>query len=411
MPASYSLFELNEYIRRIIALNFTESIWIHAEIAQIKEVKGNVYIDLIQHDSSSGDITAQMAANIWYKPYLFIKNKLGSLLPSILCQGSQVLLKVQVEFNERYGLKLIVEDVDPSYTIGQMEMNRTKILEQLKSQGWLDINKQIRLPKVFQKIAVISSENAAGYIDFINHMHSNAFGYQYKITLFQAAMQGQRTEKEVCQALEAIENNHQSFDCILIIRGGGSKMDLAWFDNYNIGITVGKSSIPVITGIGHDIDSTVTDIVAHTSLKTPTAVAAFIIDHNAAFEGDIINMMERMGHLIRRSVRQYEYRMTSLTKMLSSIPQEKVNNRNLLLQFKTQQLASAVQIQISKQKEKLQNTMANIALLQPHNVLKRGYAIVHQEGAVITRAAGFSQAKVTDIEFFDHKVQIKPNEK
>ena len=411
MPASYSLFELNEYIRRIIALNFTEPIWIHAEIAQIKEVKGNVYIDLIQHDNTSGDITAQMAANIWYKSYLFIKNKLGSLLPSILCQGSHVLLKVQVDFNERYGLKLIVEDVDPSYTIGQMEMNRTKILEQLKSQGWLNVNKQIRLPRVIQRIAVISSENAAGYIDFINHIHSNTFGYQYKITLFQAAMQGQRTEKEVCQALEDIQNNHQSFDCILIIRGGGSKMDLAWFDNYNIGIAVGKSSIPVITGIGHDIDSTVTDMVANTSLKTPTAVAAFLIDHNAAFEGDIINMMERMGHHIRRSVRQYEYRMTSLTKMLSSIPQEKVNNFNLVLQFKNQQIASAVQMQISKQKEKLQNSLANIALLQPQNVLKRGYAIVHQEGAIVTRAAGYSHAKVTDIEFFDHTIQIKHHEK
>lgn len=411
MPASYSLFELNEYIRRIIALNFTEPVWIHAEIAQIKEVKGNVYIDLVQHDEASGEITAQMAANIWFKSYLFIKNKLGSLLPSVLCQGSHVLIKVQVEFNERYGLKLVVEDVDPSYTIGQMEMNRTKILEDLKKQGWLDVNRHIRLPKVMQRIAVISSENAAGYIDFINHLRSNNFGYLFNVTLFQAAMQGQRTEKEVCEAIETIMCAHTRFDCIIIIRGGGSKLDLAWFDNFNIGVAIGKSKMPVITGIGHDIDSTVADIVAHTSLKTPTAVAGFLIDHNASFETEMTIMMERIGHLARKAVKQYEYNMTALTRMLASIPQEKVNNRHLQLQFKTQQIRSLVLHKLWQQKEKLENVTERISLLQPRNVLKRGFAIIRQDGAIVGRASGFNKYKQTEIEFFDNTIQIATNEK
>jgi exodeoxyribonuclease VII large subunit len=204
---------------------------------------------------------------------------------------------------------------------------------------------------------------------------------------------------------------HNKYDCIIIIRGGGSKLDLAWFDNYNIGVAIGKSRIPVITGIGHDIDSTVADIVAHTSLKTPTAVAGFLIDHNASFEAEISIMMERIGHLARKVVKQYEYNMTALTRMLASIPQEKVNNRHLQLQFKTQQIRSVVLHKLWQQKEKLESITGRISILQPRNVLKRGFAIIHQDGAIIGRASGFNVHKQTEIEFFDNSIKIAPDEK
>ena len=203
MPASYSLYELNEYIRRVVALNFPEPIWVHCEIAQIKEVRGNVYLDLIQHDEGSDEIKAQISANIWYKSYLFLKNKLGALLPSLLSQGTNVSLKVQVEFSEKYGMKLIIEDIDPAYTIGQMEMKRQKILQQLTDEGLLHLNKLTDLPRVIQKIAVISSPNAAGYIDFINHLQGNSYGYKYAVQLFETALQGLNTERlcwyTICQ--------------------------------------------------------------------------------------------------------------------------------------------------------------------------------------------------------------------
>ncbi|MBP9055102.1 MAG: exodeoxyribonuclease VII large subunit, partial [Saprospiraceae bacterium] len=162
MPSSYSLYELNEYIRRVIALNFAEPIWVNAEISQIKEVRGNVYMDLVYHDDQTNEIKAQISAGIWFKSYLFLKNKLGALLPSLLSEGTHVLLKVQVEFTERYGMKLIVEDIDPSFTIGQMEMNRQKILQKLFDEGLTHQNKLTKLPPVIQRIAVISSDNAAG---------------------------------------------------------------------------------------------------------------------------------------------------------------------------------------------------------------------------------------------------------
>ena len=284
MPSSYSLYELNEYIRRVIALNFAEPIWVNAEISQIKEVRGNVYMDLVYHDDQTNEIKAQISAGIWFKSYLFLKNKLGALLPSLLSEGTHVLLKVQVEFTERYGMKLIVEDIDPSFTIGQMEMNRQKILQKLFDEGLTHQNKLTKLPVVIQRIAVISSDNAAGYIDFINHLSQNPYGYQFKTTLFRASLQGQNTEREVCQALNDISEDASKYDCTVIIRGGGSKLDLAWFDNFNIGARIAKSPIPVMTGIGHDINATVADTVAHTTLKTPTAAADFIISHNICFE-------------------------------------------------------------------------------------------------------------------------------
>ena len=410
MHSSYSLFELNEYIRRVIALNFAEPIWVTCEIAQIKEVRGNIYLDLVQHDNKTDEITAQISGNIWYKTFLFLQNKLGSLLPSILAQGTQVMLKVQVEFNEKYGIKLIIEDIDPSFTIGQMEMKRQKIIQQLKDEGYIELNKLLKLPRVIQHIAVISSSNAAGYIDFTNHLHSNIYGYEYKVTLFQVSLQGLNTEKEVCSALQSIHDFSQNYDCIVIIRGGGSKPDLAWFDNYNIGTAIAKSRLPVITGIGHDIDSTVADIVANISIKTPTAVADFVVENNLGFETSIIETAGWISKLSRQLIKQHEVNLAGISQILKLLPTDILRQYYSKLDITSQKILLATKNKLKHNHQLLDLAAKQLALSDPVNILKRGYTIIRQDGKVITRSKLFNKEKSIEIQFSDNTIKIPDNE-
>ena len=411
MPSSYSLYELNEYIRRVIALNFAEPIWVNAEISQIKEVRGNVYMDLVYHDDQTNEIKAQISAGIWFKSYLFLKNKLGALLPSLLSEGTHVLLKVQVEFTERYGMKLIVEDIDPSFTIGQMEMNRQKILQKLFDEGLTHQNKLTKLPAVIQRIAVISSDNAAGYIDFINHLSQNPYGYQFKTTLFRASLQGQNTEREVCQALNDISEDASKYDCTVIIRGGGSKLDLAWFDNFNIGARIAKSPIPVMTGIGHDINATVADTVAHTTLKTPTATADFIINHNMDFEAKIIETTNWITQLAGRYLRQHELMLGQTNQMLSMLPMEKIKNQHLNIDNRFNQLITLAKNKLRKHQDQITFADKQMEILQPSNMLKKGYTILRQNAVVVSRLQAFDKNGKTEIEFFDGKLELNTTDK
>lgn len=410
MRTSYTLYELNEYIKRVIALNFAEPIWISCEISQVKEVRGNVYLELVHHDEGSDEVKAQISANIWYKSFLFIKNKLGALLPSLLKEGTHVLLKVKVEYNERYGIKLIIEDIDPAFTIGQMEMNRQKILQRLHDEGLVGQNKEIKLPGVIQKMAIISSENAAGYIDFINHLRNNRFGYFFQTTLFPSAMQGQNTEREVCQSLRQIEESRHHFDIIVIIRGGGSKLDLAWFDNYNIGSMISRSSLPVITGIGHDIDSTVSDIVAHTTLKTPTAVADFVIQHNSEFEADIQQILHLISQWAQQVVKQNQLSLQNIHQQLMWIPKDHMRKHELRVAQTYQTICQEAMMRIRRQQEKLQLIEKELLFSDPGHILKKGYAIIRQNGQIKTSSESFSTQEDFNIQFTDKTIKIKVNE-
>jgi exodeoxyribonuclease VII large subunit len=409
MPASYSLYELNEYIRRVVALNFTEPIWVSCEISQVKEVRGNVYLDLVHHDDKSKEITAQISANIWYKSFLFLKNKLGELLPSLLKEGTHVLIKVQVDFNERYGMKLVIEDIDPAFTIGQMEMNRQKIIQRLTDEGLMGLNKYKKLPSVVSKIAIISSETAAGYIDFMSHIRDNSYGYAIQTTLFNAALQGQNTERDVCSVFDQIAERTEEFDCILIIRGGGSKLDLSGFDSYNIGAKIGKCAIPVITGIGHDIDSTVADISAFQSLKTPTAVADFIIEHNFIFETRVVETTYWIAQIGRQVFRQKEMALVQTMQILRILPTEILKQQNVNVSNIQLQIHQSIKQLLRHQAQKLELADEKISLLNPKNILQRGYAIVRQDGKVVKKAVDINTNNSINIEFFDNDININPS--
>src|SRR5687768_100314 len=280
--AAYSLLELNQYIRRVISLNFDQPLWIECEIGQASLSRGHWYLDLIQKENNV--IAAQCQAALWANVYFYLKRKSPVPPEEILKQGMAVKLKVNVDYHERYGLKLIIEDIDTSFTIGVLEMQRQAILLEIKKRDLVRKNAQTHLPSVLQRLAIISSDRAAGWKDFVKHIHDNPYGYNITLDLFEAAMQGQQVEAEILESFKEIEKKIDQYDAVAIIRGGGGRTDLAAFDNFPLACRIADFPIPVFIGIGHEIDQSVLDIVAYRSLKTPTAVADFIIERNAEFE-------------------------------------------------------------------------------------------------------------------------------
>ncbi len=404
---SYSLFELNEYIRRVIALNFAEPVWIHAEIGQVGISRGQYYISLVEKNEKSDAIVAQSEAVIWYKSVLFLKNKLGGIFDSLVQQGTQVKVKVKIDHHERYGLKLVIEDIDPKYTIGQLELQRQAILDKLEAKNLIDVNEQIPLPSVLQKIAIISSETAAGYKDFIKQIEQNAYWYDYELTLYNTAVQGYRVRAEVTRALKTI-NEEGACDCIVITRGGGSKMDLAAFDDYEIGEAIAASDVPVITAIGHQIDNTVADIVAHTSVKTPTAAADFLIEHNSEFEAKILLLEERINQI---AISYVQYEKVELDKLEASIhSQVKLNLWELNNAIdNTYKDIKGTALQTLKLAESvLSNFEQQLELLDPKYILKRGFAAVKQSGKYVQKAKSIDYSKNIEIELADDSIVATP---
>lgn len=400
---AYSLYEVNEYIKRVIALNFQEPVWIECEISQVKEVRGQVYLNLIQTAEDSDEVIAQNSATIWYKQFLFIKKKLAGLIDSILQDGVKVKVKASIEFHEKYGIKLNIVDIDPSYSLGMFELARQKIIERLKKADLIDLNQQILLPTVIQKVAVISSSQAAGFKDFQDQLLNNNYGYEFKSQLYGASMQGVNTEKEIIAALKEINAQIENYDIVIITRGGGSKIDLSSFDNYNIAHAIAKFPIPVLTGIGHEIDETVSDIVAHTVLKTPTALADFIIDHNMTFESKLIQLENELIQNTNQTVSQLKFNLQAIQQRLFQIPLQKMADKKIELSHIEMEVNSISTHLIQSLKQQLEYIEEKISLISPDEILKKGYAYVIQNSKIITKAKSID-SKEFEIVFQDGKI-------
>ncbi len=291
MTEKVSLTELQLIIRDSLYLSLPDAIWVIAEISEIKENSaGHCYLELIEKNPGEKNVRARVKAIIWNNRSRFLKAFFENITGENLREGIKILVKTRVEYHELYGLSLIISDIDPTFTLGEMAIKRQLIIKRLEEEGVFSMNKELIFPAVPQRIAVISSKNAAGYSDFINHLNSNIYGYVFKTTLFEISLQGTETEESIINALDKIAYNGHLYDIVAIIRGGGSQSDLSWFDNYNIAYHVTQFPLPVITGIGHDKDISITDMVAHRALKTPTAVADFLIELLAEAENHISGM-------------------------------------------------------------------------------------------------------------------------
>lgn len=402
---SYSLLELNQYIRRVISLNFDEPIWIECEIGQANLSRGHWYVDLIQKEENA--IVAQCQAAMWANVYYFLKRKSPIPPEDILKQGVAVKLKVNVDFHERYGLKLIIEDIDSSFTMGQLEMQRQAILKAIQERGLIRKNAETHLPLVVQRLAVISSERAAGYKDFIKHLEDNFYGYDIRVDLFEAAMQGQQVEAEVLTCLDKIEASVGTYDAVAIIRGGGGRTDLAAFDNLPLAVRIARFPIPVFIGIGHEIDQSVLDLVAYQSLKTPTAVADYIIERNATFESNL----DAIGVLIRDEV--YERlnnearKITTLAHGLNHAVRSRIMMDGNKLDHALNIVRQSGKHAISKHEQRITFMETLLQAIDPDNVLSRGYTITSFDGRTITHAEGLSAGMTIQTTFIDGTVKSK----
>jgi exodeoxyribonuclease VII large subunit len=389
-----SLFDLNEYIRRVLALNFREALWITAEVAACKPSRGHYYLDLIEKEAT--ELLAQASAVLWARQYQQLRLTHGMALDDLLKEGVQLKLLVRVDFHERYGLKLVIEDIDPAYTYGQMELQRREALEQLRREGLLERNQMLSLPMALQRIAVISAETAAGWQDFREHLDQNIFGYAFSCTLFRSAMQGDQVALEFPRALAAIRSRATEFDAIVIVRGGGARIDLAAFDQLDLARAVALMPLPVLSGIGHDIDQTVVDLVAHTAMKTPTAVADFLVQHNLFFENSLLRIVENIRF-------HGEYRVKNNTVDLESMQSRLLWSARSVLRVQSGQVQHAestlpalVHQGLRNAARVLQEAERRCNDMDPEQVLRRGYSITQHQGKVLRSASGLKAGDILE---------------
>lgn len=392
------LSELNKAIKSAIESAFPQTLWVVAEISEMRcNTRGHCYLELVEKENNN--IIAQIRANIWARAFRVIASNFKKMTGESLGQGMKVLLQINVTFHEIYGLSLNIRDIDPAYSLGEMARKKMEVIEQLTKEGLIKMNKQICLPLVPQRIAVISSVTAAGYGDFINHIDTNRYGYKIFHTLFQAFMQGPAAGASIISAMRKVRKQRRLYDALVIVRGGGSQVDLSCFDTYEIAAEIAKFPLPVITGIGHERDYTIADITAHTKLKTPTAVAEFLLSEILRFEERIVEgqkiLIQKTSALIAREDHRVRYLAQDLRHIVKEIFLREMKKIELSLhkiirvtyraiesdsnrlKLDVSRVAGALHIFFEQQHNRIRQNGQAIRLLDPANILKRGYSITY----------------------------------
>lgn len=407
MKNQHTLLEVNQFLKRVVAANLPKAIWVTCEIMQVGGSRGHFYIDLIEKDAITQQIVAQSQAVMWKSTYYRLKKKIGANFKNLLQSGIQVLIEVKVDFSERYGLKLVIENIDPAYTLGQMEMQRQATIEQLKKNNLFDKNNQLALPIVPQRIAVISSPKAAGFQDFSQELTTNQYNYSIDYQLFKAAMQGQFAEKEIIEALRAIDKRKTDFDAVVLIRGGGSKLDLSAFDSLKLCTTIANFSLPILTGIGHDIDESIADLVAHKSLKTPTAVATFLIEQFLNFELTINQLQLAINNQAQQYLQQQNLQLEQIERQIQYASKMQLSNAHRMLEYIENELPKVVKNRLRSASSQLELIEKTVDLLSPEMALKRGFTITTKNGKIVRSKAELSESDVMETYFRDGKVTSK----
>ena len=391
----HSLFDLQEFIRRVLALNFQQAIWITAEIGQSSRSKGHYYLELLQKGSGE-DLLAQASAVLWANEYRRLRSALGADLDAVLQAGMQVKMQVRVDFHERYGLKLLVTDLDPAFTFGEVERLRRQTIATLQAQGLLEQNSSLPLPAVLQRVAVISSETAAGLQDFLQQLLGNKFGYYFDCQLFEASVQGVHAAAEIQHALLRVAAEAAFYDCVVIVRGGGARLDLAAFDNLDLCQALARMPLPVFSGIGHDVDETVLDLVAHTALKTPTAVAEFLIQHNLFFESNLLQLANQLCTVAASQIRYGALELRRQEMDLEMLSRQRISRAAQHLENWEAALPEFAAGVIRTQRNSLDHAEALCLALSPERVLQRGYSLTTYRGKVLTKAADVQPGDVLE---------------
>ena len=404
-----TLFELNLLVRDVLETALDSAYWVEAELSEAREVRGHCYMELIQKDLFSATPVARASAKCWKSTWSRLRPKFEQITGQTLHAGMKVLLLVTANFHEAYGFSWIVQDIDPTYTMGDMARKRLEIIRQLKEQGIFDMQKGLSIPMFAQRIAVISSEHAAGYGDFCNQLEANDYGFAFYPKLFPAVMQGEQVEQSIIAALNEINNQAQLFDVVVIIRGGGATADMSGFDTLLLAENVANFPLPVITGIGHERDESILDMVSNTRVKTPTAAATFLIDNLANVWTHIANCQNRIAtHVGHRMERQYnrlnrcadripmlfslvktrqEARLDRLSAQIVSLVDNRLAQGRHRLQLISTNIRPAITRRMTRESNRLDQLNIKLKALDPQLLLKRGYSITLYKGKALRDAS------------------------
>lgn len=400
-----SLYELNALVSAVISQTFDRSYWVEAELSELRERNGHCYMGLTQKEDGKNTPVAQAQARCWRDHWLLIRPYFERVTGQRLSAGMKVMLQVHAQFHPLYGFSWIVDGINPEYSLGDMVRHRREILRQLEQEGVLNLNKELPLPMFAQRVAVVSSEGAAGYGDFRNQLENNEWGLRFYTMLFSAKMQGEAVESSVIDALNAIYQRADCFDVVVIIRGGGAVADLSGFDSLALAENVANFPLPVITGIGHDRDESVIDFVSHTRVKTPTAAAVFLIDRLRETLGVVDEAQERLGHYAQQRIGEEEQRiwafsteitslfsimkvrqeakLTGMSDRLSNAWERNVVHARHALDMLAGHLETAVERRMMTEGHRLDLMAQNVASVDPWRLLQMGYSITLKDGCIV----------------------------
>lgn len=380
-----SLYELNSLVRGVLEHHLSNSLWLQAELSEVRSSRGHCYLEFVQKSADDNSLIANASGVIWRTQWNLLKTYFEQTTGLALSPGMQVLVKVSVSFHELYGYKLIVSDIDPTYTIGDLARKRQQILLHLSEEGIINMNRELLLPRIIKHIAVISSPSAAGWGDFADQLHSNQFGFAFSVQLFPATMQGADVESSLIRALDSIAENINDWDVVVIIRGGGSAADLSGFDSLLLAEYVAQFPIPIITGIGHERDDTVIDLIAHTRVKTPTAAAEMIISHQ----------LDEWNHLC------------DLAEQLRSGVTNSLNNAKNYLEKSYIRLRLSSPHLIESQRHRLELFTQKISDANPDRLLRLGFSITRLNGKAVNSVSSLTPGSSLTITFADGTAPVK----
>lgn len=409
-----SLYELNALVKRSINSCMPDTYWVQAELSDVRSnYSGHCYLEFVQKEPRGNNLIAKARGTIWNNVYRLLKPYFEEETGQAFVAGIKVMVNVSVEFHELYGYSLTVQDIDPTYTLGDMARRRREILKQLEEEGVLTLNKELELPLLTRRIAVISSATAAGYGDFCNQLEHNPYGFIFYPRLFPAIMQGDRVEQSIIAALDAINARRDDWDVVVIIRGGGATSDLSGFDTYNLAANCAQFPLPIITGIGHERDDTVLDSVSHTRVKTPTAAAEFLINHlhdtaetledyassilyavSTRMEREktrLARFAERIPIQTKMRLKDEHYRQERVMKQLEVGLQSRLTREAHHLQLIASRLGIGSQHRLVKENHRLQLLEQQLKAASPEHLLKRGYSITLRNGRAVTDASSLKE--------------------
>ena len=380
----HSLLELNQMVRETIECEMPDEYWVEAELSECRELRGHCYMELIQKDERTATPVAKAPAKCWANKWAVIHPYFERTTGQQLHAGMKVLLKVYAQFHEAYGFSWIVTDINPEYTLGDMARKRQEIIRQLKAEGVFDLQKELTLPPFCQHIAVISSQTAAGYGDFYNQLSDNPYGFQFQTQLFPAIMQGEGVEQSIIDALERIYDCQ--FDCVVIIRGGGSTGDLSGFDTLALAENVANFPLPIITGIGHERDESILDMISHTRVKTPTAAAAFLIEHLKEVLDVINGSQELITRYAQQKLSMLHSQLTIVSEAIPRLFSIVKTRQEAKIDTLNQRIPMLLERRLLAENHRLQLMEEKLKALDPQLLLKRGYSITLHNGRAVKDA-------------------------